>query len=92
LQVEPKKQSDPTAEPLPKISRDLTSMSAYFGEPTKKGKNSADLPTSSLRDLDNWVRNIKKVDELDDVIADGRVPVSLEGHTSKSGSKNSISD
>lgn len=71
----------------PKVPRDLTKVSAYFGEPGKKGLDSATLPTSSLKDLDRWVREIEKQEELYQVIAEGMVPLTLEGNTSKSGSK-----
>ena len=71
----------------PKVPRDLTKVSAYFGEPGRKGLNSANLPTSSLKDLDKWVREIEKLEDLYQVIGEGMVPLTLEGNTSKSGSK-----
>lgn len=46
------------------MPRDLTKVSAYFGEPGKKGLDSANLPTSSLKDLDKWVREIEKLEDL----------------------------
>lgn len=71
----------------PKIPRDLTKTSAYFGTDSKKGRDSADLPPSSLRDLEKWARDIEKHEEVYAVIAEGLVPVWLEGNTSRSGSK-----
>jgi outer membrane protein OmpA-like peptidoglycan-associated protein len=87
LEADKKSAPTPEANQLPKVSRDLIKTSAYFGESGKKGKDSADLPTGSLKDLEKWVKDIEKVEELYDVIADGSVPICLEGNTSKSGSK-----
>jgi hypothetical protein len=86
LQVQEEKKPAPPAE-IPKIPRDITKTSAYFGEPGKKGLDSANLPTSSLKDLDKWVKDIERIEELYKVLARGAVKIFLEGNTSKSGSK-----
>jgi outer membrane protein OmpA-like peptidoglycan-associated protein len=71
----------------PKIPRDILKTSAYFGTDSKKGRDSADLPPSSMRDLQDWVRGIEKHEEVFTVLAQGLVEIWLEGNTSKSGSK-----
>jgi hypothetical protein len=84
--LEAEKQKE--TKPWPKVPRNLK-VSAYFGEPGKKGIDSADLPITGLGYIDGWVTKItsKENEELFSVIADGTVPIYLEGNVSKSGSK-----
>jgi outer membrane protein OmpA-like peptidoglycan-associated protein len=86
LQVQEEKKPAPTPQ-IPKIPRNITKTSAYFGEPGKKGIDSADLPTSSLKDLERWVKDIERIEELFNAIVYNGVPICLEGNTSKSGAK-----
>ncbi len=85
----PKKAEPPKPEPkpMPKITRDLTSTEVYFGVDTKTGKGQDKLQPSSLRDLLGWAKKIKEIEELYQVLSNGKVDIYLEGNTSKSGSK-----
>jgi outer membrane protein OmpA-like peptidoglycan-associated protein len=66
----------------PKIPSSILSAKAYF-----EVKDKSTLPTSSVRDIEGWVKDIKNIQELYDVIKDSDVTIHLDGYTSKSGSK-----
>lgn len=69
---------------FPKIPDGLVSAKAYFD-----AKNEGTLPTQSVKDVEAWVRGIKDFADgaLYRAIRDGQVTLHLDGHTSRSGSK-----